>query len=90
MVEHPSKYGLKLYRWQPEPVRKITVSADVADLQAFAKQHGTSYYVLQLYNPWLLSNTLTIKEGGGGYTIELPFPKTTTTKDSTAISTGRQ
>ena len=90
LVEHPSKYGLKLYRWQREPVRTIKVTSNIPDLQVFAKLQGTSYYVLQLYNPWLLSNTLTIKEGGGGYTIELPFPKTTTTKDSTSISTGRQ
>lgn len=90
LVEHPSKYGLKLYRWQPEHVRKIKVSSDVADLQVFAKQHGTSYYVLQLYNPWLQANTLTIKKEGASYTIELPFPHSTIKKDSVSTSEGRK
>ncbi len=87
LVEHPSKYGLKLYRWQKEPVRTIKVTSDISDLQLFAKNQGTSYYVLQLYNPWILSNTLTIKKDGASYTIELPYSRATVKKDS--VSTGK-
>jgi membrane-bound lytic murein transglycosylase D len=81
LVEHPSKYGLKLYRWRPEPVRTIKVTENIDNLEAFAKQQGTNLYVLKLYNPWLLANTLTIKNENASYTIELPYPRNTS-KDS--------
>ncbi len=84
LVEHPSKYGVKLYRWQRESVRTIKITTDIDDLDAFAKKNGTVLYVLQLYNPWLISTTLTIKEPGDTYTIELPYPKTATKKDTIA------
>jgi membrane-bound lytic murein transglycosylase D len=86
LVEHPSKYGAKLYRWQREPVRAIKVTADIDDLDAFARKNGTILYVLQLYNPWLISTTLTIKEPGDSYVIELPYPRNSVKKDSTAKS----
>lgn len=82
LVEHPAKYGVKLYRWQREPVRTIKVTTDIDDLDAFAKKNGTILYILQLYNPWLLSTTLTIKEPGDSYTIELPYPRAAVKKDS--------
>lgn len=72
LVEHPSKYGLKLYRWRPEPVRIIKITESIDNLEIFARQQGTNLFVLKLYNPWLLSNTLTIKTPGSSYTIELP------------------
>jgi len=82
LVEHPSKYGAKLYRWQREPVRTIKVTADIDDLDAFARKNGTILYVLQLYNPWLISTTLTIKEPGDSYIIELPYSRNPVKKDS--------
>ncbi len=75
LVEHPSKYGLKLYRWRPEPIRIIKVTVSIDNLEVFAKQQGTNLYVLKLYNPWLLANTLTIKNENESYTIELPYPR---------------
>lgn len=86
MMEHPRKYGLKIYRWQRERVRTIKVTEDIEDLTAFANKNGTSLYVLKLYNPWLLSTTLTIKEQGRSYTIELPYPRTAVSKDTAIVS----
>ena len=75
LVEHPKKYGLKLYNWQREPLRKITITSTIDNLEAFAKSNGTNLFVLHLYNPWLLKKTLTIKEAGSTYVIELPLQK---------------
>lgn len=75
LVEHPKKYGLKLYNWQREPLRKITITNTIDNLEAFAKSNGTNLFVLHLYNPWLLKKTLTIKEAGTTYVIELPLQK---------------
>lgn len=83
MMEHPRKYGLKIYRWERERVRTIKVTDDVEDLADFAAKNGTSLYVLKLYNPWLLSNSLTIKEQGHTYTIELPYPRSASSRDTT-------
>lgn len=86
MIEHPKKYGLRIYRWERERVRTITVSEDIEDLAAFAHKHGTSLYVLKLYNQWLRSNSLTIKEQGHSYTIELPYARSVTINDSLTAS----
>lgn len=75
LVEHPKKYGLKLYNWQREPLRKITITNTIDNLEAFAKSNGTNLFVLHLYNPWLLKKTLTIKEAGTTYVIELPLQR---------------
>lgn len=82
MVEHPKRYGLRMYRWERERVRMLKVTQDIEDLNDYAIKNNTSLYVLKLYNPWLLSNTLTIKERGGSYTIELPYPRPKVRKDS--------
>jgi membrane-bound lytic murein transglycosylase D len=82
LVEHPSKYGLKLYNWKREPVRAIIVTATIDNLDVFARNNGTNLYVLKLYNPWLLKNSLTIKEEGTIYKIELPHIKVPAKKDS--------
>jgi len=86
MVEHPKKYGLRMYRWERERVRTLKVTEDIEDLNAYAIKNGTSLYVLKLYNPWLLSNTLTIKEKGASYTIELPYPRPKVKKDSVIVA----
>jgi membrane-bound lytic murein transglycosylase D len=75
LVEHSSKYGVKLYNWHREPLRTIKITNSIDNLENFAKANGTNLFVLHLYNPWLLKRTLTIKESGGTYTIELPLQK---------------
>jgi membrane-bound lytic murein transglycosylase D len=86
LVEHPSKYGVKLYNWRREPVRTFKVTYTIDNLEAFAKSNGTNLFVLHLYNPWLLKKTLTIKEAGASYAIELPMPKSIQKDTLTTIS----
>ena len=82
LVEHPSKYGLKLYNWRREPMRTIIISSTIDNLDVFAKANGTNLFVLHLYNPWLLKKTLTIKKPGDSYVVELPLQKKTIISDT--------
>jgi len=82
LVEHPSKYGLKLYNWRREPMRTIIISSTIDNLDVFAKTNGTNLFVLHLYNPWLLKKTLTIKKPGDSYVVELPLQKKTIISDT--------
>ena len=87
LIEHPSKYRVKLYNWKREPLRTFKITSTIDNLEVFAKSNGTNLFVLHLYNPWLLKKTLTMKESGISYTIELPFPQKSIKKDSlTTIS----
>jgi hypothetical protein len=72
LIKNPRKYGLRVKRSVPRNTRKVKVTQTVSDLQAFARSLGTSLAILKEYNPWLLKNTLTIKEPAKSYIIYLP------------------
>jgi hypothetical protein len=72
LVINPRKYGLKIRRHRPENTKKIKVTENIEDLKAFAEKEGSTIEELKAYNPWLLQNTLTIKEKGKSYLIFLP------------------
>lgn len=72
LVINPRKYGLKIKRHRPENTKKIKVTENIEDLKAFAESEGSTIEELKEYNPWLLQNTLTIKEKGKNYLIFLP------------------
>ena len=72
LIKNPRKYGLKMKRSRPVNTQKIKVKESIPDLAAFAKSHKSSLAVLKEYNPWLLKNTLTIKEPGQTYILFLP------------------
>lgn len=72
LLKNPRKYGLKIKRSVPEITNKIKVEESIEDLEEFAKKHHVSIDVLKEYNPWLLKNTLTIKEPGQSYILFLP------------------
>lgn len=63
-VDSQSKYHLK-------NTRKVVVSSSIPDLADFAHENGTTYRMLKYYNPWLLTQKLTVKEGKE-YVILLP------------------
>ncbi|MBK9151878.1 MAG: lytic transglycosylase domain-containing protein [Saprospiraceae bacterium] len=52
-------------------LKEITVDQTITDLADFAHQHGTTYRMLKYYNPWLLTNKLTVTNGKS-YVIKLP------------------
>jgi hypothetical protein len=51
--------------------RAVTVDSTIPNLGAWAREQGTTYRLLKVYNPWLLENRLTIR-GDKTYTIRVP------------------
>lgn len=74
IMEHPDDYGFFI---QPEEkynrngTRKIEVNTPIANLGEWARQHGTTYRMLKLMNPWLRTSSLTNKLKKT-YQIEVP------------------
>jgi membrane-bound lytic murein transglycosylase D len=74
IVENPSRYGFKVdprHLYEPEKLRYVTVTQNIPDLIAFAKQNGTNYKLLKRHNPWLRDDKLVVKKGKS-YRIALP------------------
>lgn len=73
--EHPELFGYHIdpaARYQYKAPRKtVEVSEPVPSLADFAKEHGTSYFLLREANPWLRSDHLTNKNGKT-YRIAIP------------------
>ncbi len=75
VLENPGKYGFDLdeNKYYP-PLDKfslVTVDSAIPDLGDFAAQHGTTYRMLKLYNPWLRSWKLSNPKGKV-YDIKIP------------------
>lgn len=72
----PYRYGFVLYSdqlYRPIRTTTVTVSSNIDDLTVFAKKHGTSYFQLKEFNPWLRSTKLTFKKGTPtSYKVTLP------------------
>jgi hypothetical protein len=74
IFEKPTDYGMFMREkdfYPPVPVRTVNVDKDVKDLVVFAKEHGISYKVLKMFNPWLRDAKLHVKRGKR-YTIAIP------------------
>lgn len=74
IFENPKKYGFGLreedYYHEPA-LREVPVNDDIKNLVQWAKDHGSSYKELKLYNPWLRDKNLNVKKGRR-YTFLLP------------------
>jgi membrane-bound lytic murein transglycosylase D len=66
LFENPGSFGFHLrdsdYYRNPE-FRAIRVEDDIKDLAKWAKDQGSSYKDLKLYNPWLRDRNLNVKRG---------------------------
>lgn len=75
VMEHPDAYEYvieKDHLYDPiNRFKTVEVSGAVESWGDFAVQHGTTYRMLKLYNPWLVDSKLTNK-AGKSYTIRLP------------------
>lgn len=75
VMEHPEDYEYVIdtaHLYDPMPQYKtVQVSGAVESWGDFAVEHGTSYRMLKLYNPWLVDSKLTNK-AGKTYDIRLP------------------
>lgn len=76
LFENPYKYGF-VFRprdlYKPIACDEVTVSTDIQDLAAFAKQHGATYADLKRFNPWLRDRKL--QTAGKSYTLKVPREK---------------
>lgn len=57
--------------YKPVNTKKVEVTSTISDLPQFAIEHGTSYKVLRVLNPWLRDTKLTVRSGKT-YSIEVP------------------
>lgn len=74
IISRPKAYGYHLRKsdlYAPIPVNKITVDSSITDLAAFAIANGTTYKILKVLNPWLISSTLT-NTANKKYIIQFP------------------
>ncbi len=77
VLENPAKFGFDI----PEEEKYlplndysiVQVDGPIPSLGDFAKEHGTTYRLLKVYNPWLLSYKLTNSKKK---TYEIKIPKT--------------
>lgn len=76
IMENPREFGFYLDREDYYPAlddyRTVEVSESVESWGAFAKEHGTNYRMLKVYNPWLIDSKLTNRSGK---TYEIRIPK---------------
>ena len=75
VMEHQADYDYaieKEHLYSPlSEYKTVSVKGAVANWGDFAKENGTNYRMLKLYNPWLIDSKLTNKEGKT-YFIHLP------------------
>ncbi len=79
IMEQPEDFGFyidkndKMYK----PLQDCTVlevDESISNLGTFAKEHGTTYRMLKIYNPWLISSKLTVP-AGKVYKVKIPKSK---------------
>ncbi len=58
--------------YRPLKGKIVDVDKTIPDLAVWAKENGTSYKYLKIYNPWLRAHKLTVKPGKK-YSIMLPL-----------------
>ena len=75
IMEDPQGFG---YHLKPEEryaqlgeTREVTVSRSIPNLGDFAREQGITYRMLKLYNPWLVSGSLSVRSGNA-YQLRIP------------------
>jgi membrane-bound lytic murein transglycosylase D len=75
VMEHPEEYEYKIEKdhlyAQLNSYKTVEVNGSVANWGDFARQNGTNYRMLKIYNPWLIDSKLTNK-GGKTYVVKVP------------------
>lgn len=74
IFENPEKYGIYVSNelsYQPYKYYTVKVDKDVKNWAEFAKEHNITYKLLKVFNPWLRSNSLKVKNGKV-YEIKIP------------------
>lgn len=74
LLSHAKSFGLMVDasdEYKPLKSRIVTVDKSIDNLTDFAKENGSSYKMLKIYNPWLRAHKLTVK-AGKKYDIAFP------------------
>lgn len=75
VMENPDLYEYNIedaHLYEPlTDYKTVEVSGSIASWGDFAREHGTNYRMLKLYNPWLVDSKLTNKLGKK-YLIQIP------------------
>ncbi len=75
ILSRPQDFGFYIdneHRYLPQDgLRIIEVNGPIPNLGDFAREHGTSYRLLKVYNPWLLDSSLSNPKGKT-YKIKVP------------------
>lgn len=73
IFENPYRYGFVLHAenlYRPIDTSEVSVSKDIPDLAAYAREKGITYNDLKIFNPWLRDTKLLT--GGITYKILIP------------------
>lgn len=79
IMQHPQDYGFFVRHcdtYATPLTEEVELSGQNVDLVSFATEHGTTYKVLRMLNPWLTSSTLRNKLGKT-YMVSVPVKKGT-------------
>lgn len=75
IMENPREFGFYLdqedYYKSLDDYRTVEVSEAVSSWGAFAKENGTTYRMLKVYNPWMIDSNLT-NRSGKTYEVRVP------------------
>jgi hypothetical protein len=75
VLGHPQDFGFRFDNEEGFPplddYKVVKVDASIPNLGDFAKEQGTTYRMLKLYNPWLISHKLTVS-ARKTYEIKIP------------------
>jgi hypothetical protein len=74
LISRPKKYQMHVSKPHKIHIDYLKVDTTIHDLKTFAAKRGINYQLLLDFNPWLLKNSLTIKEPGKVYYLALPQP----------------
>lgn len=75
ILEDPEHFGIfvsKNLEYQPFKYKTLVIMESVDDWADFAKEQGITYKLLKVFNPWLRSNKLKIKDDET-YEIKIPL-----------------
>ena len=75
IMERPNDFGFYIEKLDPlyKPLtdyKNIIVDKSIPNLGEYAKDHNVSYRMLKVYNPWLISSSLTVSKGNS-YDIKI-------------------
>ena len=88
IFENPEKYGIYVSEnYQPLKYKTVKVTESVDSWADFALEHGITYKLLKVFNPWLRSNKLKVKKGKS-YEIKIPVRPFNLTADYCNEATG--